>query len=218
MTEYTIGIEDHYAWANLVSVTTSGPDEVLLDRRRVELLDPQLPASPYHHDALHMPLSEAEKLVRSVTTSANRRARSALSSLIGELAPARCRGIAIRVPPLPELPATVAEAHANAWITNRADGMIYHQALTRAAAQLNLRVSHFEKENVLELAAQARGKTARDLERRLKAIGATVGPPWRKGHVVACAGAIFAHVSTAPSRPGRSGRIGSARTSRRSGR
>jgi len=24
MTEYSIGIEDHYAWANLVSVTTSG--------------------------------------------------------------------------------------------------------------------------------------------------------------------------------------------------
>jgi|GEM_PF-7049625 len=25
MSEYSIGIEDHYAWANLVSVTTSGP-------------------------------------------------------------------------------------------------------------------------------------------------------------------------------------------------
>ena len=123
------------------------------------------------------------------------------TSLIEELAPAKCRDIAIRVPPLPSLPATVAEVHASTWITNRADGMIYHQALTQAAAQLNLRVFYFEKGNVLELAAQARGKTARDLERQLKAFGTTLGPPWRKGHVVACAGAIFAHVSAAPLRP-----------------
>jgi hypothetical protein len=198
MSEYSIGIEDHYAWANLVSVTTSGPNEILLDKRRVELLDRQLAASPYHHDTLQMPRSGAEKLVRDVKTSANRRATSALSSLIAELAPAQCRGIAIRVPPLPDLPATVAEVHANAWIMNRADGMIYHQALTRAAAQLHLKVFYFEKDDVLELAAQARGKTARELERQLKAFGTTLGPPWRKGHVVACAGAICAHVSAAP--------------------
>jgi hypothetical protein len=195
MSEYSIGIEDHYAWANLVSVTTSGADEIIRDRRRVELLDPQLTASPYHHETLQIPLAAAENLVREVKTSANRRARSALSSLIEELAPAKCRGIAIRVPPLPELPATVAEVHARTWITNRADGMIYHQALTQAAAQLNLKVFYFEKEYVLELAAQARGKTARDLESQLKAFRTTLGPPWRKGHIVACAGAILAHVS-----------------------
>jgi len=196
--DYCIGVEDHYAWANLVSVTTSAHNEILLDRRRVELLDQRLPASPYHHETLHMPASGAEELVRDVKTSASKRATSALSSLIGELAPATCRGIAIRVPPLPDLPATVAEVHANTWIMNRADGMIYHQALTQAAAQLNLRIVYFEKDNVLELAAQVRGKTARALERQLKALGTAFGPPWRKGHVVACAGAIVAHGSAAP--------------------
>jgi hypothetical protein len=79
--------------------------------------------------------------------------------------------------------------------------MIYHHALTQAAAQLNLRVFYFEKDNVLELAAQACGKTARDLERQLKAFGKIFGPPWRKGQVVACAGAIFAHVAAAPLKP-----------------
>src|SRR5215471_10170896 len=129
--EYSIGIDDHYAWANLVSVTTSGSDELLLDKRRVELLDPSLPASPYHHDTLSMAPSTAEALVRDVTASANTRAESALSTLIEDLAPAKCRGIAIRVPPLPALPATVAAVHAETWVMNRADGMIYHQALTQ---------------------------------------------------------------------------------------
>ena len=198
MSEYSIGIDDHYAWANLVSITVSGPNEVLLDRRRVELLDEALPASPYHHDTLHMPVSDAETLVRDVRTSASSRATSALSSLINELAPATCRTIAIRVPPLSHLPATVAEVHADTWMANRADGMIYHDALTQAADQLNLRVCYFEKATILEVASHARGTTARDLERRLKAFGTAYGPPWRKGHVVACAGAILAHISVSP--------------------
>jgi hypothetical protein len=195
MIEYCVGIEDHYTWANLVSVATTGPDFVLLDSRRVTLLDPPLAASPYHHDTRHMALPEAEQLVLGVRASADNRAASALSSLIRELAPARCRGVAIRVPPLPHLPATVAEAHADARVLNRADGMIYHHALTRAAADLHLTVTHFGKETVLALAAEAQATTAPDLERRLKAFGATHGPPWRKGHILACAGAILAHAA-----------------------
>ena len=70
MSDYSIGIEDHYAWANLVCVAISGPGEVLLAKRRVELLDPTLPASPYHRDTLRMPIDEAEALVRDVRASA----------------------------------------------------------------------------------------------------------------------------------------------------
>jgi len=131
MGEYSIGIEDHYAWANLVSVTTSGPNEILLDKRRIELLDEHLTTSPYHHDTLQMAPSEADKVVRDVQTSVNKRARLALSSLIRELSPAKCCGIAIRIPPLPALPATVAEVHASTWITNRADGMIWLSRVLR---------------------------------------------------------------------------------------
>lgn len=198
MNEYSIGIEDHYAWANLVAITIVGAEEQLIDRRRVELLDPPLPASPYHHESLTLPPREADELVRSVRASANNRARSALSALISELAPATCRSVAIRLPPLARLPESVAEAHANAALRNRADGLIYHQALTEVADQLGLRVLHFDRTTILARAAEARGTPTRDFERRLKAFGTVIGPPWRKGHVVACAGAIWAHVSPAP--------------------
>jgi hypothetical protein len=83
---------------------------------------------------------------------------------------------------------------------NRADGMMYHRALTRAAAALDLSVFYFAKDTVLELAAQARRTTASDLERRLKRLGTTFEGPWRKGQIVACAGALLAHVSDQPSR------------------
>ncbi len=76
--------------------------------------------------------------------------------------------------------------------------MIYHHALTQAAARLKLPVLYFDKDTVLELAAQARGKTAGDLERQLKAFRTTLGPPWRQGQILACAAAILAQVSAAP--------------------
>jgi hypothetical protein len=193
MTYFAIGVEDHYGWANLVSVAASGPDITIIDKRRVDLIEAHLPASPYHHETLRMRQSEAEKLVRAVKASADKCARSALATLIAELAPATCRTLAIRTPPLPELPAKVAEVHANYSVMCRADGMIYHQALTRAAAQLTLTVHHFDKSQILELAAQVRGLKSSTLERRLNALGRTLKPPWRKGHVVACAGALVAH-------------------------
>ena len=192
MSDYSIGIEDHYAWANLVCVAISGPGEVLRAKRRVELLDPALPASPYHRDTLRMPIDEAEALVRDVRASANARATAALSTLIAELAPARCRAVAIRVPPISQLPPSVAEAHADTRVLNRADGMIYHQALTNAARELGLSVVPFEKATVIALAAHARGSTASELEQRLKSLGKVHGPPWQKGHITACAGAILA--------------------------
>jgi hypothetical protein len=196
MTYFAIGIEDHYGWANLVSVAASGPDISIIDKRRVDLIEPHLPASPYHHETLRMRTSEAEQLVRTVQASAHKRARTALAILITELAPATCRAIAIRTPPLAELPAKVAEAHANYFVMCRADGMIYHQALTRAAAQLNLTMHHFDKSKIIELAAHVRGLKSATLEGQLNALGKTLGPPWRKGHVIACAGALVANVDS----------------------
>ena len=212
MRYYTIGIEDHYAWANLVSVTTSGGDVVVLDSRRVELLEANLPVSPYHHDTLRLPSADAERLVHDVKTSANHRAESALASVVADLAPASCRGIAIRIPPLAELPATVAEVHANAWITNRADGMIYHQAITDAATRLGLTVFHFDKNDVLELAALACGKAVHDLETDLRDLRRTVGRPWRRGQIVACAGAIVAQAPHSPHVPAAQGTGGANST------
>jgi hypothetical protein len=193
--EYEIGIDDHYGMANLVSVAVSGHSATLLDKRRVALIDRELPSSPYHHDTLRLPHSEAEAVVRAVRARADTLATIAMSSLISDLAPARCRGISIRVPPLDDLPATVAEVHANPWIMYRADGMIYHQSITRAAMHCKLSVFHFEKARAVECAAQAWGMTARDLDRQLKALGKAFGPPWRKDHVIACAGAILAHAA-----------------------
>src|SRR5271167_3833568 len=67
-----IGISDHGGWAVLVTVADGG---TLLDRRRVELVDEDLPKIPHHSEAQRLPIDEAEALVERVRGSAERHAK-----------------------------------------------------------------------------------------------------------------------------------------------
>ena len=55
-----IGISDHGGWAILVTATADG---TLLDRRRVELVDADLPKIPHHSEGQFLPRNEAVTLV-----------------------------------------------------------------------------------------------------------------------------------------------------------
>jgi hypothetical protein len=49
-----IGVSDHGGWAVLV---TAAGDGTLLDRRRVELVDEDLPKIPHHSEGQVLPLA-----------------------------------------------------------------------------------------------------------------------------------------------------------------
>ena len=73
-----IGVSDHGGWAVLVTVAGDG---TLLDRRRVELVDDDLPKIPHHSEGQALPLTEAVALVERVAASAKRRAKLALEAV-----------------------------------------------------------------------------------------------------------------------------------------
>ncbi|HEX3456352.1 MAG TPA: hypothetical protein VHR97_00210, partial [Candidatus Baltobacteraceae bacterium] len=73
-----IGVSDHGGWAVLVTATRDG---TLLDRRRVELVDDDLPAIPHHHEAQMLPPDEGVALVERVRASAERHAEAALDAV-----------------------------------------------------------------------------------------------------------------------------------------
>jgi hypothetical protein len=98
-----IGISDHGGWAVLVTVTHDG---TLLDRRRVELVDEDLPKIPHHSEGQALPLDEAVALVERVRVSAERHATLSLDGVAMTL-PGRILGIALRQ--CPNLPPTIAE-------------------------------------------------------------------------------------------------------------
>ena len=98
-----IGISDHGGWAVLVTV---GGDGTLLDRRRVELVDEDLPKIPHHSEGQAVPLDEAVALVERVRVSAERHATLGLGR-VAMTVPGRILGVALRK--CPELPPTIAE-------------------------------------------------------------------------------------------------------------
>lgn len=179
MTRAVAGISDHAGWAVVVCV--AGGE--VIDRRRIELLEPGLPTMPFHHDAQGLPAAEAEALVARVRRSAVRCAESALAAL-----PANVHAIAIRKSP--PLPASVAERIADYWAQTRADGVMYRDLLAEAARARGWSVIEYETKTVLQQAAQAIGLD--DISPHFDDVGKTLGPPWQKDHRLAAAAAIVA--------------------------
>lgn len=64
-----LGVADHNGWAECVTVAASRGVPVVVDRRRLELIEPGIPSMPYHHETLTMPRPEGERLVARVRES-----------------------------------------------------------------------------------------------------------------------------------------------------
>jgi hypothetical protein len=193
MAPVVVGVADHSGWAALVSVGVKNGSPEIVDRRRVELIEPGLPKQPYEHDTVGMNTVEAERLVQEVRDSAVHCAERALSRIRSGLG---TRGeivsIALRTAPLPRLPGSVAEVHASWHVIVRADAMLYHDALCAGAASLGINVDTFVRGEERPRAAEAAATTVERLGRFLTSLRESLGPPWQQDHQTAAARAIAA--------------------------
>jgi hypothetical protein len=180
----TIGVSDHGGWAVLVTVAGDG---TVLDRRRVTLVDEDLPALPHHHEGQHLPIEEAVQLVERVRVSAGRHAERALDD-VARAVPRSITGIALRE--CPRLPATVAERLTDYRARNTADWVMYRMALVGAAEARHWAVHWYDAKRVLEAADVAPGGA--DLESYFQRVRRSLGPPWNRDHRLATAAALVA--------------------------
>src|ERR1700722_8202264 len=169
-----IGISDHGGWAVLVTVAGDGS---ILDRRRVELVDEDLPKIPHHSERQALPLDEAVALVERVRVSAEWHAKLGLDA-VAMTVPGRILGVALRQ--CPGLPPTIAERIKDYRAQNVADWVMYRKALATAAAARGWPVHWYDAKSVL---------TA-DLDPHFLKIRAALGPPWNNDHKLAMAAAI----------------------------
>lgn len=179
-----VGVSDHGGWAVLVTVAGGGR---LLDRRRVDLVDEQLPKLPHHHDAQRLPFEEALDLVERVRVSADRHATLALAA-VADAVSSRIAGIAIRT--CPPLPATVAERLGNYRARNVADWVMYRKALAGAAAGRGWAIHWYDRKTVFVAAADA--LQVENLDAHFRRVRESVGPPWGMDQKLAMAAAIAA--------------------------
>ena len=77
-----LGIADHLGWA--IAVTTTSNHEVV-DRRRIELIEPGVHPAPIEHEAQSLTVGAATALVAEVRASIERASSAALDEIANSL-------------------------------------------------------------------------------------------------------------------------------------
>ena len=186
--EAVIGASDHYARAELVTLAAEDAVPVFLDRRRVELIDKDLPSAPYHHEALEMDIGAAIDLVNRVRRSVAEHASAAVSIM---LATYHARVLILPASPYDSLPDSLEKVLNSRSLTNAADGMLYRESLAEAAAELGMEIRRYpRKTDPTVLAAEVMGVDVAEVASLIAQFGREAGTPWRKDHKMAAAAAL----------------------------
>jgi hypothetical protein len=178
-----LGIADHLGWA--IAVTASADHEVV-DRRRIELIEPGLSPAPIHYESQRLDVPATAALVAAVRASVARAASAALDE-IATVLPAPVLSISLRAWP-PDFPDDIA-VQRRAPYEARADAIMYRQELSDLAHARDWDVHLYDAKAVL---GQAGGRLAERADEVLQGPRATLGPPWTKDHRVALAATIVA--------------------------
>jgi hypothetical protein len=171
-----LGIAHHLGWA--VAITATDDHEVV-DRRRIELIEPGMPAAPVEHDIKGLDDAAAAALVATVRASVVRATAASLEQL-----PESIVSISLRTWPL-DFPDRIAIQRRPPY-ESRADSVMYRQVLAEVRGWA---VHLYEFRDVEGQAARILGARAKDV---LQGPRATLGPPWGKDQRSALAATILA--------------------------
>jgi hypothetical protein len=178
-----VGIADHLGWA--IAVTASAGHEVV-DRRRIELIEPGLSPAPIHYESRRLDVAATAELVAGARESIARAAAAALDE-IATAAPAPVRSISLRAWPR-DFPDDIAVQRRSPHEA-RADAIMYRQELSELAHARGWEVHLYDAKTVIGQAAGVLGERADDV---LLGPRARLGPPWAKDHRVALAATVMA--------------------------
>jgi hypothetical protein len=178
-----LGIAHHLGWA--VAVTASAGHEVV-DRRRIELLEPGMPTAPVEHEAKALDNDEAARMVAEVRASAVRATSASLDQLAASL-PGPLISMSLRAWPL-DFPDDIAVQRRPPYDA-RADSVMYCQVLSECAYVRGWEVHLFDAKDVESRAARILAARA---DHVLRGPRATLGPPWTRDHRIALAATVVA--------------------------
>lgn len=178
-----IGIAHHLGWA--VAITASA-DHRVVDRRRIELIEPGVATAPIHHEGKPLDDDAVSVLVAEVCASARRATSAALDELAADLA-GPVLSLSLRGWPadFPDDIAVLRRAPYEA----RADSVMYRRILAGCARARGWGVHFFDAGDVESRAATRLGARADEV---LRAPRARLGPPWAKDHRLALAATVLA--------------------------
>jgi hypothetical protein len=180
-----LAVAHHFGWAVAV---TAAPDHRVVDRRRIELIEPGMPtAAPiHHHDGAGLDDAAIAALVAKVRASAVRATSASLAELAAAV-PEPIVSMSLRAWPQ-EFPTDIA-VQRRAPYESRADSVMYRQVLAEVASARGWAVHLYDAAAVQDQAVDVLGDRADEV---LRGPRATLGPPWGRDHRMALAATIMA--------------------------
>lgn len=179
-TRAALGFRAHSGWTALVVVAGPLRSPAVIDRQRVELVDPAIPeAKQPYHAAAQLDLREAEKLVKRCADKAESLACQALRQVIEDLRKKGHEVVGCGIllgsgRPTTTLASTLA-SHA---MIHTAEGEHFRNAIRAASKRHDLPVTGVKERELLARGSAELRIQADELERRVSEMGRPIGPPW----------------------------------------
>jgi len=193
--QVAFGTKAHSGWAALVVVGRDQDRFVVVDRRRIELVEEEWGRQPYHA-AEPLSANEARALVTRGIAAAHSRATRELQSAV-----TRARSVHDQV----AVCAVLAGAPMPAWSIDeilavhfrmhKAEGVLFREALAAAATACGLTLVSIPEKELAGRGGQALGLPARDVDALMTTLGKTLGAPWGRDQKDAALAAIVALLS-----------------------
>ena len=186
------GMKAHSGWAALVVVGKRGGDFLVVDRRRIELVEDEWAKQPYHAAEDLKPAAARDVVERGVEAAR----RIAVREMRAAVKRERERGNEVTAcavlvgNPMPDW--SIEEILAVHFRMHKAEGVLFRDALVRATEACGLRLVAIPEKLLTKHAERALRTPASHLVKKITALGKPVGPPWGKDQKDAALAALVA--------------------------
>ena len=177
-----LGFRVHSGWAASVAVVGPRGAPRVIDRRRLELIDPKARGAqqPYHA-AKEMKLADAEAFLKRCSSATLATATASLRDLVSDLVNKgyKIAGACILLGsgrPTGDLAATL-RSHA---MIHTAEGQFFRNALQNACESCSVPLLGVKEKELLSRATDGIRIPTAELHQRISEIGKSIGPPWRQ--------------------------------------
>jgi hypothetical protein len=186
------GLKAHSGWAALVVIGRQGGEFVVVDRRRLELVEHEWAKQPYHA-AERLEAKEARELVKRGIEAARKIARRELKAAVKR---DKDRGNEVAAcavlvgNPMPDW--SVDQILAVHFRLHQAEGVLFRDVLIEAAKACELKLITLPEKTLVQEAEKLLRSPSSDLARRVATMGKSAGPPWGKDQKDATLAALVA--------------------------
>ena len=192
--DVALGFKAHSGWAALVVIAYAKGGIEIIDRRRIELIEEgELWAKQPYHAAEELEPKEARWVVKKGIASARqvaqRRVKEILRSRVYAGHQVAAGGVLVPEP-MPDW--TVDEILAVHIRMHKAEGVLFPDALCRAADKTGIPVVAVREKTLDEIASKSLRRSSGDIAKMLAALGKSIGPPWSKDQKTATLAAMIA--------------------------